>query len=72
MVDVIVTDEFKDWYEELAGKKDRTDLKSVTFVVGLLEARGLSLGHPYSSAIKASRLPIRELRIQSGGRALRV
>jgi len=72
MVDVLATDEFRDWYEELGRKTDRTDLKAVTFVVGLLEAKGVSLGHPYSSAIKGSKHPIRELRVQSGGQVLRV
>jgi hypothetical protein len=41
-------------------------------LVGLLEAKGVSLGHPYSSAIKGTKHPIRELRVQSGGRPLRV
>jgi len=72
MVEVVATDEFKDWYEDLARQTDRMDLKSVTFAVGLLEAKGVSLGHPYSSAIKGTKHPIRELRVQSGGRALRV
>ena len=72
MVEVIVTDEFKEWYEDLARQPDRTDLASLTVTVGLLEARGVALGHPYSSAIKGTSYPIRELRVQSGGRALRV
>jgi len=38
----------------------------------LLEARGISLGFPYASAIIGSQHPLRELRIQSKGRPLRV
>ena len=72
MVEVVATDEFKDWYEDLARQTDRSDLNSVTFAVGLLEAKGVSLGHPYSSSIKGTKHPIRELRVQSGGRALRI
>jgi hypothetical protein len=37
----------------------------------ILEQVGLALGHPYSSAIKGSKYPFRELRIQSGGHPLR-
>jgi hypothetical protein len=48
------------------------DAKSVARVVGLLEVKGPTLGHPYSSAIRGSRCPLRELRVQSGGRPLRV
>jgi hypothetical protein len=36
------------------------------------EARGLALGFPRSSAIKGSSFALRELRIQSQGRPLRV
>jgi len=45
---------------------------AVARVVGLLEIKGTTLGYPYSSAIEGSRYPLRELRIQSGGRPLRV
>jgi hypothetical protein len=41
-------------------------------VVGLLEAKGTSLGFPYTSATAGSRYSLRELRVQSGGRPLRV
>ena len=40
--------------------------------VGVLEAKGPALGFPYSSAITGSRYALRELRIQSGGRPLRI
>lgn len=68
MVEVITTDEFALWYGEL----NTADTEAVTRVVGLLEARGVTLGFPYSSDIKGSRYPVRELRVQSEGRPLRV
>jgi hypothetical protein len=40
--------------------------------VDQLEIQGVSLPFPYSSAIVGSQYPLRELRIQSGGRPLRV
>ena len=41
-------------------------------VVDLLEARGVRLPFPYSSDIKGAKYALRELRVQSGGRPLRV
>jgi len=40
--------------------------------VELLEARGVTLGFPYSSEIKGSAIAMRELRVQSGGHRLRI
>ena len=37
---------------------------AVARVVGLLEAKGTTLGFPYSSAMEGTRYPLRELRIQ--------
>jgi hypothetical protein len=68
MVEVIVTDEFRLWYLDLT----QTDASAVARVVGLLEVKGVSLGFPYSSAIEGSAVALRELRVQSGGRPLRV
>jgi len=68
MVEVLVTEEFKRWYEEL----DENDSSAVYVSVGLLEARGTSLGFPYSSAIVGARHALRELRIKSGKKQLRV
>ena len=48
MVEVITTDEFAVWYDEL----NTADTEAVTRVVGLREARGVTLGFPYSSDIK--------------------
>jgi hypothetical protein len=68
MIEVIVTDEFRRWYEDLG----EADAAAVYLHVGLLEARGVALGHPYSSAIKGTKYAIRELRIRSGRKQLRV
>lgn len=68
MVEVIATDEFTEWYEEL----DEGDTVAVVRVVDLLAARGVTLPFPYSSDIKGSRYALRELRVQSGGKPLRI
>jgi len=68
MVEVITTDEFVAWYDAL----DEADTIAVVRVVDLLAARGVSLGFPYSSEIKGSRYALRELRVQSGGRPVRI
>lgn len=67
-VEVVVTDAFKDWWDAL----DSDDAADVARVVDLLEAEGMGLGFPYSSGIRESRFPLRELRIQSRGRPFRV
>lgn len=42
-------------------------------MVGLLEEWGVNLGYPHSSKIKGAKTgALRELRIQSGGRRLRI
>ncbi|SMH28006.1 type II toxin-antitoxin system RelE/ParE family toxin [Mesorhizobium australicum] len=63
------TDEFGEWWNGLnEGQQDDT-----TAVVGLLQARGPSLPFPHSSGIEGSRHDhMRELRIQSSGKPLRV
>jgi len=68
MVEVIVTAEFRAWYDglEIATADD------IGLVVGLLESQGVLLGFPYSSAIKGASFALRELRIQSQGRPVRV
>ena len=68
MVEVVATDEFKEWWENLGND----DAGNVARVVDLLELQGTSLGFPYPSAIKESRFPLRELRVQSGGRPIRI
>ena len=68
VIEVVGTGELEDWF---LGLND-ADGEAVVRVVGLLEARGTALGFPYSSSLAASRYPLRELRIQSGGHPLRV
>jgi hypothetical protein len=68
MIEVVVTDEFKHWYEALS----MDEQESVFRVVSLLESRGVSLGFPYSSAIESSHHGLRELRVQHQGRPYRV
>jgi len=55
-------------YEALDAKEQ----EAIAFVVGLLEAQGVALGTPYSSAVRGSRLGMRELRKQYAGRAYRI
>jgi|ERR1022692_3143783 hypothetical protein len=65
--EVVVTDEFKAWYESLSdAEQDR-----VAFSIGLLEERGVTLPHPYSSSIKGGSFALRELRTQADGDPLR-
>jgi len=68
MVEVIGTSEFEEWFLDL----DDADAGAVARVIGLLEAKGLALGYPHSSAIQGTRYAFRELRAQSFGRPLRV
>jgi hypothetical protein len=68
MVEVVGSNEFEAWFVELVD----ADQDSVARVVDMLEQRGVQLPHPYSSQIKGSSIALRELRIQSGGRPLRV
>ena len=48
MSEVIGTDEFEAWYLKL----DASDTRAVDRLVDLLFERGVTLGAPYSSAIK--------------------
>jgi len=68
MVEVITTDEFAGWFRGLDAKEQA----SVALGVERLQALGVSLGFPHSSSIKGATLALRELRIQSGGKPLRV
>jgi hypothetical protein len=68
VTEVFVTEDFEAWWQALtAGAQE-----DVAFVVGLLEAKGVGLGFPHTSAIRGSRLRLRELRVSSEGEALRV
>ena len=63
------TDEFAAWWEAL----DEGEQEDVAAIVTVLEERGPQLPFPYSSGVAGSRHShMRELRVQSGGKPLRV
>ena len=63
------TDQFVQWFSELS----ENQRASVTTIVDMLEEFGPILPHPYSSGVSGSRHGhMRELRIQSAGRPIRV
>jgi hypothetical protein len=67
--DVEGTDEFDAWYFALMD----ADAVAVAKAIDLLEEHGPALSAPYSTSIVTSRHShMRELRVQSGGRPLRV
>lgn len=67
--DVENTDEFAAWWDELSESQQ----EDVEAIVELLMARGPGLPFPYSSGIQNSRHEhMRELRVQSGGKPIRV
>ncbi|MDR2946618.1 MAG: type II toxin-antitoxin system RelE/ParE family toxin [Candidatus Adiutrix sp.] len=66
--EVEFTDEFEQWWDTLTqAAQEAVDAK-----VLMLEARGPNLSYPHSTAIKGSRYPLRELRVQHQGGPLRV
>ena len=63
------TDEFQQWWEILA----QTQQDDIIVVVQLLEEKGPNLPFPYSSGVNESKYShLRELRIQSQGKPLRI
>jgi hypothetical protein len=68
MVEVLGTGDFEVWFLDLSG----ADRQAVARVVGLIEEHGVALPFPYSSSIEGSRVALRELRVQSQGKPLRV
>lgn len=63
------TNEYQEWWDELS----LTQQTSITRVVNLLAERGPRFGHPHSSQVISSRHGrMRELRVQSRGRPLRI
>jgi hypothetical protein len=68
VTEVVATDEFAEWYEAL----DLKDKTAVNRSVGMLEQDGVTLGFPHSSAIEGTRVALRELRVQSQGKPLRI
>lgn len=66
--DVRTLPPFAEWFKDLANSEQA----SVRAYIMLLRDQGVDLGSPQSSAIKGAKHGLRELRIQSGGRPLRV
>jgi len=63
------TDEFVEWWQELTDAQQ----EDITASVMLLEEHGPKLPFPHSSGIENSRHGhMRELRVQSGGRPIRI
>ena len=68
VIEVIVTDEFIEWYRGLGDG----EVEAVTRVVEMLVSAGLALPFPYSSAIRGSKIALRELRATCKKSELRV
>ena len=68
MIEVILTDEALAWLRDLP----RVHQAQVGKALDKLEIVGVALGHPASSAVKGASFALRELRVHSGGHALRV
>jgi len=67
--EIIVTDEFKAWYEGL----NESEQDAIVRVVRLLREHGVNLKFPFTSGIKGSaHSAMRELRIQQAGKPYRV
>ena len=63
------TDEFSDWFNRISER----DQDCVSRTVSLLIEHGTTLSHPHSSKVNSSgHSNMRELRVQSGGRPIRV
>lgn len=63
------TDEFGKWWSNL----NSSEQEDITAIVILLEEKGTNLGFPYSSKINGSKYSqMRELRIQSKGKPIRI
>ena len=67
--DIERTDEYLEWWQELSESQRR----SIRRIIDLLTERGPGLGYPHSSQVFSSRHSrMRELRVQSRGRPLRI
>ncbi len=63
------TDQFEEWWNAL----DAEAQEDIDVVVRLLEAAGPALTRPHADTVKGARYPnMRELRVQSQGRPLRI
>lgn len=66
---IVLTDEFVKWWSGLS----KSDQKSVAAKVEVLEEHGTDLGYPHTSKIRGSRHSrMRELRVQSSGKPIRI
>lgn len=65
---VLITSDYSDWFSSLSHHHK----KAVRRVVAMLEAAGVTLPFPYSTGIKGSQHPLRELRIKAKGDQIRV
>jgi len=67
--EVEVSDEFLEWYQDLAA-----DLRiAIATAVDRVEANGPELGRPFADTLKGSRFPnMKELRVQHRGRPYRI
>jgi len=69
MWDVITTDRFDRWFENM----NDTDRANIIAGMLLLQEKGPSLTRPYADTIEGSKFPnMKELRIQSRGKPLRI
>ncbi|MEA3347256.1 MAG: type II toxin-antitoxin system RelE/ParE family toxin [Candidatus Auribacterota bacterium] len=69
MWDVITTDKFDEWFNSMSDN-DRANILAIML---LLEAKGPALSRPYADTVEGSRFSnMKELRIQSKGKPLRV
>lgn len=68
MIEVVTTDEFVAWYQEL----DDQQGEAVFASVAKLEVFGTDLPFPLSSALNGSRFALRELRVKAGGAQIRI
>lgn len=68
MTEIVYTDEFGEWWDDLTDGEQ----EDVAAVVEQLEMLGPHLGFPRSSDVKGTKHKLRELRVQSGGNPLRV
>lgn len=68
MVEVVVTAEFRSWYDALSEQ----DQEPIILAVTRLREAGIALPYPLSSAIRGTAVALRELRIKSRGKQIRV
>jgi hypothetical protein len=67
--EVEYTDQFEEWWNTLSADTQ----EDIDAVVRVLETVGPALTRPYADTVNGSRYPnMRELRVQSGGRPIRI